>query len=149
MTLSLVPIGFREACDFVKKYHRHHQPPRGMKFCVAVEEDGTLVGIGIAGRPVARSYQDGFALEVTRVATDGTRHVCSMLYGACWRAAKALGYRRLITYTQAEESGSSLRAAGYRVLASRRPRAGWDTPSRHREGRGTDNVQRLLWEISA
>jgi hypothetical protein len=36
-----------------------------------------------------------------------------MLYGAIARAARALGYRRLITYTLASESGTSLRAVGW------------------------------------
>ncbi|WP_435856383.1 XF1762 family protein [Streptomyces rochei] len=65
---------------------------------------------------------------------------------AAWRAAKALGYRRLITYTQDGESGASLRGAGWHVIASRPPRAGWHTPSRPRAGHGNDHVPRLLWE---
>jgi len=72
----------------------------------------------------------------------------SMLYAAAWRAVKALGFRRLVTYTQAGESGSSLRAAGWRVVAERPPRKGWDTPSRPRESRGTEHVQRFLWEAA-
>lgn len=147
--LLLVPVSFSDACAFVAEHHRHHQPPRGMKFCVGVASNGTLRGVAITGRPVARSYDDGTTLEVTRVAVaDQTPHACSMLYAACWRAAKSLGYRRLITYTQAEEGGSSLRAAGWHVIAQRPARAGWNVPSRPRESRGTDNVQRTLWETA-
>lgn len=90
--------------------------------------------MAIVGRPVARHLDDGATLEVTRTASDGTRHASSLLYGAAWRAAKALGYRRLVTYTQDGESGASLRGAGWRVIASRPPRAGWHTPSRPRAG---------------
>ena len=36
-----------------------------------------------------------------------------MLYGAAWRAAKALGYKKIYTYTRQSENGSSLRAAGW------------------------------------
>lgn len=85
---------------------------------------------------------------MTRTATDGTAHVNSMLYGAAWRASKALGYRRLITYTQSGESGVSLRAAGYLVVAERPARKGWDTPSRPRNDRGVDGIPRTLWEAS-
>lgn len=99
-------------------------------------------------RPVARHYDDGHTVEVIRTATDGTDNANSMLYGACWRAAKALGYDRLITYTQAGESGASLRAAGWRVVAERPARPGWDVPSRRRQLRGTENVTRYLWEAS-
>lgn len=105
------------------------------------------MGVLVAGRPVARHYDDGFTLEVTRTATNGHPNANSMLYGAAARAAFALGYDRIITYTQEGESGASLRAAGWRVLAQRSPRKGWDTPSRPR-GNRNDNIQRTLWGAS-
>lgn len=146
--LAVVPISFGDACQFVAAWHRHHQPPVGHKFSIGVADNTTLVGVAMVGRPVARHLDNGTTLEVTRAATDGTPHVNSMLYAACWRAAKALGYRRLITYTQAGESGSSLRAAGWHVYAERQARPGWDRPSRPRQTLGTENVQRFLWEAA-
>lgn len=149
MTLRLVPVSWRDARGFVREWHRHHRPPPGTKFTIGVAtDDDVLVGVALIGRPVARHYDDGLTLEVNRSATDGTPNANSMLYGAAWRAAKALGYRRLITYTQAGESGASLRAAGWRVLAELPPRKGWDTPSRRRDGRGVDGIARTLWEAS-
>ncbi|GAA0527121.1 hypothetical protein GCM10010172_04560 [Paractinoplanes ferrugineus] len=147
-TLAVVPISFTDACTFVSEWHRHHLPPVGHKFSLGVAADEVLVGVAIVGRPVARHYDNGLTLEVIRSATDGTPHANSMLYGAAWRATKALGYRRLITYTQSGESGSSLRAAGWQVVAERPARSGWTTPSRPRESRGTENVQRFLWEAA-
>ena len=105
-----------------------------------------LRGVAIVGRPVARAFDDGLTLEVTRTATDGTRNANSMLYASCWAAAKALGFRRLITYTQAGESGASLRAVDWRVVAERPARPGWDTPSRPRAETGTEGIPRTLWE---
>ncbi|MEV5878084.1 XF1762 family protein [Streptomyces sp. NPDC052101] len=102
--------------------------------------------MAIVGRPVARHLDDGTTLEVTRTASDGTPNANSLLYGAAWRAAKALGYRRLVTYTQEGESGASLRGAGWRLIANRPPRAGWHTPSRPRTDHGTDRIARFLWE---
>lgn len=148
MSLHLVPVSFDDACVFVAEWHRHHAPPVGHKFSVGVASDRTLVGVIITGRPVARSLDNGQTLEVTRCATDSTPNAASMLYAAAWRAATALGYRRLITYTQAGEGGGSLRAAGYRVVAERPARAGWDTPSRPRTPTGTEHVQRYLWEVA-
>lgn len=149
MSLHLVPVSFRDACSFVALHHRHHQAPVGCKFVVGVaDEDGVLRGVLIAGRPVARRLDNGMTLEVTRSATDGMPNANSMLYGAARRACWALGFRRLITYTQAGESGASLRAAGWRVIAERPPRPGWDRPSRPREDRGTDGIARTLWEAS-
>jgi hypothetical protein len=99
-TLRLVPVSFADACGFVAMHHRHHRPPIGHKFSLGVALGDVLVGVAMVGRPVARMYDDGTTLEVNRTATDGTKNANSMLYGAAWRAAKALGYGRLITYTQ-------------------------------------------------
>jgi len=148
VSLQVVPVGWRDASAFVDTWHRHHKAPPGHKFCLGVADDNTLVGVAMVGRPVARSFDDGLTLEVNRTVTDGTRNANSMLYGAAWRAAKALGYRRLITYTQEGEGGASLRAAGYRVLAERPARPGWTCPSRPRDGHGLDRMPRTLWEAS-
>ena len=143
-------------------------PPRGAKFQVgAASADGMLRVVAIAGRPVARSWDDGRTLEITRVASDGYRNACSMLYGACARAGFALGWTRIITYTHARtegpvcegqclhgscrviragESGASLKGAGFRIIAERPPHPGWDRPSRPRELRGTEGIPRTLWE---
>lgn len=149
MSLHLVPMRLKPACAFVADHHRHHQPPVGGLFAVGVAtEDRVLRGVAIVGRPVARHLDNGQTAEVTRTATDGTRNANSMLYGACWRAASALGYTRLITYTQAGETGASLRAAGWRVIAERPARPGWDRPSRRRTPTGTEHMPRTLWEAS-
>jgi len=148
-TLHLVPVRSRDARAYVAMWHRHHQPAQGQIFAVGVAtDDGVLRGVAVAGRPVARLLDNGQTLEVTRVATDGTHNACSLLYGACWRAAKALGYTRLITYTQAGETGASLRATGWRVIAERPATPGWDRPSRPRKPRGTEEIPRTLWEAS-
>lgn len=144
--LTVVPVTFADACEFIAAWHRHNRPPAGHKFSVGVAVGRVLVGVATVGRPVARPFDDGATLEVNRTATDGTANANSMLYATCWRAAKALGWRRLITYTWDDESGASLRAAGWRVVAQRPPRPGWDVPSRPRESRGVDGVQRTLWE---
>lgn len=148
--LHTVVVSFADACAFVAAWHRHHEPPVGHKFSLGVAtEDGVLRGVAIVGRPVARFLDDGRTLEVNRTATDGTPNANSALYGAAWRAAKALGYERLMTYTQAGETGSSLRAAGFRVVAERRPRPGWNRPSRPRTPKGNEGVQRTVWEVTS
>ena len=114
--LRLVPITRAEAKAFVAKHHRHHRPSLGDVFSIACAVGDRIVGVAMIGRPVARGLCDGHTLEVTRVATDGYRNACSFLYGAAWRAARALGWSRLVTYTLAEEGGASLRAAGWRCI---------------------------------
>lgn len=152
--LQIVPLTFAQASAFVAQHHRHHKPPPGTKFVLGVAiEGGDLVGVAMVGRPVARHYDDGLTLEVNRTCTDGTANANSALYGAAWRAAKALGYRRLITYTQAGESGASLRGAGWRVVAEREARGSWAESSvklrDRRDPVGNGGVQRTLWEAVA
>jgi hypothetical protein len=144
VSLSLVPITLAEANAFVAEHHRHHKPSRGCISCVACALEGRIVGVAIVGRPVSRELQDGWTAEVTRLATDGTRNACSMLYGAAWRAVRALGYRRLVTYTLPEEGGASLRACGWRCIGA----AGGGTWSRADRPRVDTHPtqEKLRWE---
>jgi hypothetical protein len=116
VSLELTPLTRAEAFAFVRAHHRHHRAPVSALFQVGAALDGEVVGVAIVGRPMARLACDGYTAEVVRVCTTGERNVCSFLYGASWRAARALGYRRLITYTLPEEGGTSLRAAGWRCI---------------------------------
>jgi len=114
-----VRIELSEANAFVAQHHRHHKPVVGARFSLAAVLNGKIVGVAIVGRPVARMRDDGMTLEVTRLCTDGTKDACSFLYGACARAAFALGFHRIGTYILASEPGTSLTAAGWRNLGER------------------------------
>lgn len=115
MSLELRPCDFQTAAQFVGEHHRHNKPPVGHKFSIAVYDagGGVLHGVCMVGRPIGRYLDDGLTLEVNRCCTDGTRNACTMLYGAAQRAAAALGYKRIITYTLESENGSSLRASNW------------------------------------
>ena len=112
--LQIRPITLREANVYVAQHHRHNLPTNGHKFSVACYDGDRLCGVAITGRPVSRKLDDGLTLEIMRVCTDGTRNACSILYGACSRCAKEMGYKRVVTYTLISEPGSSLRAAGFK-----------------------------------
>lgn len=147
MTLELQPISFAEACRFISLHHRHHLPPQGWKFGLAVNDGERVVGVVTVGRPVARNLDNGWTLEVTRCCTDGTEHVASKLYAAAWRATRALGYRRLVTYTLVEETGTSLMAAGWKVVGQVAGRS-WSCPSRPRVDKHPLG-DKTLWEAVA
>jgi hypothetical protein len=145
LSLRIIPVTLETANDFVRRLHRHNKPVTGSKFCIGVSqgvqceycagkgqifemmtatretcpkcrgERTQLVGVAIVGRPVAPRLDDGLTAEITRVCTDGTRNAASMLYGACRKASKAMGYDRIFTYTLPEEGGASLRAAGFKL----------------------------------
>lgn len=144
--LEVVPMDLADANAFVEAVHRHHKPVVGHKFSLGVLNPTQLCGVAIIGRPVARFLDDGWTLEVTRVATDGTPNACSALYGAARRACFALGYKRLITYTLKAESGSSLKGAGWKCLGE----AGggtWNRKDRPRVDKHPTGTK-LLWEAA-
>ena len=143
--LELQPITLKESNEFIKKHHRHHLPPQGWKYGIAVNNGKKVVGIITVGRPVARHLDNGLTLEVTRCCTDGTKNACSMLYGAAWRAGKALGYKKMITYTLNDESGSSLKGSGWVVTAETQGKRSWDTPARRRINAPTQQTK-IRWE---
>jgi len=120
---------------------------RGYKFAIGAVKDGKIVGVVIIGRPVARERQNAETLEVTRLATDGTKNACSFLYGAAARATFALGYRRLGTYILASENGATLKASGWRQIGEVSGRS-WSCKSRPRIDKHPLQ-DKLLFEVVA
>ena len=147
MKLHHVRIELAEANAFVAEHHRHHKPVVGHRFSIGAVLGDQLVGVAIVGRPVARMRDDGLTAEVTRLCTDGTKNACSFLYGACARAAFALGFKRIGTYILASEPGTSLTAAGWRLIGEVRGRS-WTTPSRPRVDKHPTQ-DKLLFERTA
>jgi hypothetical protein len=160
MRLTHGRVDFDTARAFVAQHHRHHTPPVGHLFSLGAYRAGELVGVAIVGRPVSRHRDDGSTAEITRlcarsdlppaIGRDGKAHassVCSFLLARCARAAMAMGFRRIGTYTLARESGDSLRVAGWTKVAEVKGRS-WDTPSRPRADKHPTE-DKLLWEFCA
>lgn len=151
MALHAVPLDLTEARAFVASFHRHNGAPAGGKFALGCSDGLRLVGAVIVSRPVGRRADDGETLEVTRccVLDDAPKGSCSFLYGRAWQAAKAMGYRRLITYTLQSESGASLRGAGWKVVAELSPnRPGmWQTRP-GREWHAVTGQAKFRWEAA-
>ena len=148
--LVLIPITLKEANLFVSNFHRHNKPTVGGKFAIGAEFDGLMVGVAIVGRPIARLLNDDYTAEVYRVCISphAPRNTNSFLYGACWRACKAMGYKKLITYTLQEESGASLKGAGWKIIAEVKPSGNWGSSKRQREWQPIFGQQKLRWEIA-
>ena len=149
-TLTLVPMTLRESNDFVEQFHRHNGRTawNGGRFAIGCSNGDGLVGVAIVGNPLARAFMDGYTAEVLRVCTNtGEKNVCSKLYGACWRAWKAMGGRRLVTYTLQSESGSSLKGAGWKIVAECKPhKDGWNSSSRERDWQPIYGQLKFRWE---
>jgi len=144
--MEAVPITLRAANEYVRLHHRHNAPVTGCRFAVGCEVDGRLVGVAIAGRPVARRLDDGRTLEILRVCTDGTANACSFLYGRIARIARLLGYAKIITYTLEKECGSSLKAVGAKITGRVEPQE-WSVPSRPRKSQGVYKEPKVRWEL--
>lgn len=148
--LSLVPISISDAWRFVERHHRHHRAHKYASFAVAAARGMAIVGVAVIGHPSARMLNDGFTAEVTRLCSidvGDNGHAsgcCSMLYAASWRAARALGFRRLVTYTLPDEGGASLRGAGW-TLVGTAGGGSWSRATRPRVDRHPTQ-EKLRWE---
>jgi hypothetical protein len=137
--LRLVPLTLKQANSLIASKHRHHKPVVGHRFTIGAELAGEIVGAAVTGRPVARMTPQYSVAEVTRLVSDGTPHVCSMLYAACARAAEAMGYEEIQTFILLSEPGTSLKAAGWERDERLSGGGDWNRPSRG--GRRVDHPQ--------
>jgi hypothetical protein len=151
--MFLIPVTLRQANDFVEQFHRHNGRTSrdGGKWAVGVSDGEELIGVGIVGRPLARLLDDGWTAEVLRVCCrEGKPNCASMIYGACWRAWRAMGGQRLVTYTLQTETGGSLRAAGFKVVAECKP-GKWnrEKAGRFREYQPIYGQAKFRWEATS
>lgn len=142
MKLEIVPINLEDAKEFVRLHHRHHIPPVGHRFSIGCSKDGQIVGVAIIGRPVARHFDNGWCLEVTRLCTISVHNTVSKLTGAIRKVAKGLGYRRIVTYTLDKELGVSLIASGW-TLVGKAGGGSWNCQSRPRDDKHPTDLKNL------
>lgn len=145
--LTIVPLDLAEANALVARWHRHHKPTVGHKFSIGVADGERVCGAAIVGRPVGRRMDDGWTLEVLRCVTDGTKNACSALYAASWRAARAMGYRKVITYVLSTETGASVTAAGWKCVGTT-PGRSWNVKTRPRVDKHP-TIPKFRFEVSA
>ncbi len=147
--MIVVPLNISEANEFVLSFHRHNKPTVGGKFALGVAFNSELVGVAIVGRPICRHLdKDGIA-EVLRTCTNNKapKGAVSKLYAACWRAWRAMGGQKIITYTLKSESGDSLRGAGWAVVyESKTNNNPWNSKTRQREWQPVFGQLKLRWE---
>jgi hypothetical protein len=141
--MRALPLTLKAARLYVAKFHRHHKRTTGGMFAIGAEKGGELVGVVIVGRPVAPALDDGATAEIIQCCTDGTRNACSFLYRCAERAARAMGYGRVITYTHTDEGGASLRGAGFAPLYRTRAEQ-WSRAARPRAA--VPLQQKIRWE---
>jgi hypothetical protein len=148
--LDLGPIAFPEAKEFIRTHHRECEPPVGWKFGKAVFNGSELVGVVTAGRPVSPALAAQGCLEINRVCVKErsphalVENACSMLYGYACREAFKRGHKRVITYTNLREPGTSLRATGFTPVAITRG-GSWNRRGRPRTDKASTEPK-IRWE---
>ncbi|NMJ92706.1 hypothetical protein GLT81_00420 [Nanohaloarchaea archaeon] len=148
--LIVVPIKFSEAEEFISRYHSHNDPPQGWKFGCSVANTAInqIIGVTTVGRPVARHYDNGKTLEITRncvrddLPKKYTKNASSKLYATAWKAAKNLGYEKLITYTiKDKEQATPLKATGFKILEEDCGGGTWNSECRSRNYTGPKDTK--------
>ncbi len=101
-SLSVEPIPYRYARNFVTRYHYLHYAPPGAKVCLGVWYADRLVGVLLFGRPVARLEDQKYTLELTRMVLLDECPMNSesrvLALAARWVRRHLPGVRRLIAY---------------------------------------------------
>ena len=130
--MRAIPLELKDANTFVAVHHRHHEPVKRDKWRFGVlDDDGELIGVLHAAKPVARLLDDSRTIEIVRCCSDGTKNLCSFMLGRARRIASAMGYEKMISYILDSETGASYKAAGWHKEADIRGHS-WNTPSRKR-----------------
>lgn len=83
MTIKLTPITNADALKYFKKYSDYRGP---FAFAICAMEGQKMHG-------VIALNMDGKTFALGHIWTDGNAHIGSLLYGAAWRVAKAMGYK--------------------------------------------------------
>lgn len=82
---GITPLSIEEAQVFLEAHGRHYKADGVPVFAIGYADHGAAI-IG---------HRNGEAVLI-HIYCDGVSEGYTMLYGAAWRAAKALGYKRMV-----------------------------------------------------
>ena len=88
--MRVCDISLKDAENFLSTHERHYKAAAEPICAIAVCDDAGIHGAAILGRRM------GGTAELAHIYVDGAPQGYSLLYGACWRALKALGYERAV-----------------------------------------------------
>lgn len=87
--MEIVPLTIPAAMAFLKANERHYKSDANPLFAIGIELNGELCGAAVMGE------KDGEA-ELCHIYSVGEYMGYTVLYGATWRATKAMGYKKMI-----------------------------------------------------
>lgn len=145
--MKIIPLSLKDANRFVANFHRHSKKVRGAKFAIGLVKEGEMIGVAIAGRPLARLMDNGKIIEISRVCVkEGYKNANSKLYGRMKRICQLMGYEKIITYTLREESQASLKAIRAKPISEVKPN-NWNRLNRRRKSQKIYSETKLRWEL--
>jgi hypothetical protein len=148
MSLRLGAYPVKYARAWINSVHRRIPELTGAMWCVGLWVGDEMRGLAVVGRPSRMldvPAQSRIHTQVVqRVAViEGTPNGCSMLYGACSRAGRAMGLDNLLTYVHDDEPGITLKAAEW-VMGGPTDGGEWTRDSRKRK-KALDAEPKVRW----
>lgn len=119
--LELAPITLRAAREFCTIHHSYAKAPVGALFAVATKHAEIIRAVAIVGRPISSVLDNGSTAEVIRLISDGaTFNASSFTLRNATKAAFALGYCRVVSYTDKTLQAAAFKAAGFNIAREHR-----------------------------
>lgn len=147
--LEIGEVDRASAKRFIARHHAHCRVPVTWRFHAGIYNGRTLLGVAVVGNPVAPALNGRGIVEVNRLCVRRDTaaalrwNAASMLYGWCAREAARQGWHKIISYTRADEPGTSLRAAGWKHECRVRGR-GWHSSRRARSNTNSW-IDKIRW----
>jgi hypothetical protein len=87
--MEIIAMPIDAAMEFLKENERHYKSDAKPLFAIGIHINGALCGAAVVG---TRDYE----VELCHIYSSGEYHGYTILYGAVWRACKAMGYKKMI-----------------------------------------------------
>ena len=88
--MEIAPLSVASALEFLVKHERHYKTEAEPIFAIGLSDGNAIRGAVIVGK------NESFDAAIAHIYSDGEYQGYTLLYGAAVRAAKALGYERMI-----------------------------------------------------
>ena len=89
--MKTIDLSLADAEAFLAKHERHYKAPVQAICAIGVADVDSKKRVTLHGAAILGRRGPGVG-ELAHIYVDGSSQGYSLLYGACWRALKALGY---------------------------------------------------------
>lgn len=93
--MKTIDLSVKDAEAFLARHERHYKAPVEAICAIGVADIDSEMRVTLHGAAILGRREPGVG-ELAHIYVDGASQGYSLLYGACWRALKALGYERAV-----------------------------------------------------